>query len=162
LHASYLHLHWAGYPEIAQRFANAVHDHTRTLDRPVHDLGHHGDRDATEGLIDLAVNVRLPAPPDWLSTIINQTTKDLAAYPNTDAAAKAIAAAHDVAVDHVLPSAGGAEAFTLLARALRATRPLIIHPQFTEPEAALIAAGHRPERLILSTATRCLRRPILS
>ena len=152
LHASYLHLHWAGHPELAQRFANAVHDHARTLDRPVHDLGHHGDRDATEGLIDLAVNVRLPAPPDWLSTIINQTTKDLAAYPNTDAATKAIAAAHDVAVDHVLPSAGGAEAFTLLARALRAARPLIIHPQFTEPEAALIAAGHRPERLILSAA----------
>ena len=26
LHASYLHLHWAGYPELAQRFADAVHD----------------------------------------------------------------------------------------------------------------------------------------
>ena len=31
--------------------------------------------------------------------------------------------------------------------------PLIIHPQFTEPEAALIAAGHQPQRLILSPAT---------
>ena len=27
VHASYLHLHWAGYPDLAQRFANAVHDH---------------------------------------------------------------------------------------------------------------------------------------
>ena len=27
VHASYLHLHWAGYPELAQRFAYAVHDH---------------------------------------------------------------------------------------------------------------------------------------
>jgi histidinol-phosphate/aromatic aminotransferase/cobyric acid decarboxylase-like protein len=51
-----------------------------------------------------------------------------------------------------LPTAGGAEAFTLLARSLRPRRPLIIHPQFTEPEAALIAASHQPERLILSAA----------
>ncbi|HEX5906838.1 MAG TPA: Rv2231c family pyridoxal phosphate-dependent protein CobC, partial [Propionibacteriaceae bacterium] len=168
VHASYLHLHWAGYPDLAQRFANAVHDHAKTM-RPmsaepveahqlaphpaaVHDLQHHGDRDFAEGLVDLAVNVRLSAPPDWLSAIINDTIQDLAAYPNTDAASKAIAEAHAVTVDQVLPTAGGAEAFTLLARAFRPDRPLIIHPQFTEPEAALIAAGHRPERLILSPA----------
>jgi len=101
----------------------------------------------------LAVNVRLPAPPDWLSTIIKSTTKDLAAYPNTAAATKAIAAAHDVAVDQVLATAGGAEAFTLVARAFGPQRPLIVHPQFTEPEAALTAAGRRPERVILSPAT---------
>ena len=103
--------------------------------------------------MDLAVNVRLPAPPDWLSAIINSTTLHLAAYPDTDAATKAIAEAHNVTVDQVLPTAGGAEAFTLLARAFRPDRPLIIHPQFTEPEAALLAAGHRPQRLILSSAT---------
>ena len=74
---------------------------------------------SAEGLVDLAVNVRLSAPPDWLTSIINSTTQDLAAYPNTDAATKAIAAAHGVTVDQVLPTAGGAEAFTLLARALR-------------------------------------------
>jgi cobyrinic acid a,c-diamide synthase len=166
---------------LAQRFANAVHDHARTMrpERPtmrpepfdklrtapaegrtvaVHDLHHHGDRDVAEGLVDLAVNVRLSAPPDWLSTIINNTTRHLAAYPNTDAATKAIAEAHGVTVDQVLPTAGGAEAFTLLARAFHPERPLIIHPQFTESEAALIAAGHRPERLILSpVAGFCLQ-----
>jgi cobyrinic acid a,c-diamide synthase len=167
VHASYLHVHWAGYPDLAQRFANAVHDHaTRHPQRPsvlppasrrtfhdqVHDLHHHGDQDAAEGLVDLAVNVRVSAPPDWLSSIINSTTQHLAAYPNTDAATKAIAEAHGVVVDQVLPTAGGAEAFTLLARALRPRQPLIIHPQFTEPEAALIAAGQRPERLILPAA----------
>jgi cobyrinic acid a,c-diamide synthase len=153
VHASYLHLHWAGYPGLAQRFANAVHDHVRSsLEAPVHDLYHHGDSDVAEGLVDLAVNVRLPAPPDWLSAVIKNTTQHLAAYPDTDAATKAIAAAHGVAVDQVLPTAGGAEAFTLIARAFRPQRPLIVHPQFTEPEAALIAAGHRPERLILSSA----------
>jgi cobyrinic acid a,c-diamide synthase len=150
LHASYLHVHWAGHPELAQRFADAVHDHARDRRGPVHDLDHHGDRDVAEGLIDLAVNVRLPAPPDWLRMVINATTNDLAAYPNPDAATKAIAAAHGVAVDQVLPTAGGAEASTLIARAFGTARPLIIHPQFTEPEAALIAAGHRPERLLLS------------
>jgi cobyrinic acid a,c-diamide synthase len=153
LHASYMHLHWAGHPELAQRFAHAVHDHASALGEPFHDLQHHGDRDVAEGLVDLAVNVRLSAPPDWLRTIINDTTKDLAAYPNTDTASKAIAATHGVAVDHVLPTAGAAEAFTLLARAFRPEQPLIIHPQFTEPEAALIAAGHRPKRLILSAST---------
>ena len=151
LHASYLHLHWAGYPELAQRFANAVHDHARMSSEPIHDLHYHGDRDVAEGLADLAVNVRLSAPPDWLSAIINSATADLAAYPNTDAATKAIAAAHRVGVDQVLPTAGGAEAFTLIARAFRAEQPLIIHPQFTEPEAALLAAGHHPQRLILSS-----------
>ena len=168
VHASYLHVHWAGYPELAQRFADAVHAHAagrpewqseernaqrRSPNAPIHDLHHHGDRDVAEGLVDLAVNVRLPAPPDWLSAIINSTTVDLAAYPNTDAATKAIAEAHNLTVDQVLPTAGGAEAFTLLARAFRAERPLIVHPQFTEPEAALIAAGHQPRRLILSPST---------
>jgi cobyrinic acid a,c-diamide synthase len=175
LHASYLHLHWAGHPDLAQRFAEAVHEHAnrrpeQPISRPEHaimppeplerrqsvtidDLHHHGDRDIAEGLIDLAVNVRLAAPPDWLSAIINSTTEHLAAYPNTDAATKAIAEAHNVAVDQVLPTAGGAEAFTLLAHAFRPSSPLIIHPQFTEPEAALLAAGHRPQRLILSPTT---------
>jgi cobyrinic acid a,c-diamide synthase len=149
LHASYLHLHWAGYPELAQRFANAIHDHARMSTEPIHDLHYHGDRDVAEGLVDLAVNVRLSAPPDWLSAIISSATADLAVYPDTDAATKAIAAAHGVGVDQVLPTAGGAEAFTLIARAFRAERPLIVHPQFTEPEAALLAAGHHPQRLIL-------------
>ncbi len=186
LHASYLHLHWAGYPEVAQRFADAVHDYAQRMyservimrtapvpmrrgrttvrlepveRRPVAshpsavcDLHHHGDRDIAEGLIDLAVNVRLKAPPAWLSAIINGTIQDLAAYPDTDAARKAIAEAHGIAVDQVLPTAGGAEAFTLVARAFRAERPLIIHPQFTEPEVALIAARRRPQRLILPPA----------
>ena len=53
----------------------------------------------------------------------------------------------------MLPCAGGAEAFTLLARARQPRRPVIIHPQFTEPEAALIAAGHPPERVILEAHT---------
>jgi cobyrinic acid a,c-diamide synthase len=57
-----------------------------------------------------------------------------------------------VSPDHVLPTAGGAEAFTLLARALPWRAPVVVHPQFTEPEAALLAAGHRPRRVVLNAA----------
>ncbi|SER37767.1 cobyrinate a,c-diamide synthase [Microlunatus flavus] len=162
LHASYQHVHWAGHPRLAQAFADAVHDRaarTAAPDRPqaeqgpgAYDLDHHGDSDATEGLVDLAVNVARPAPPDWLRDVINASTATLGAYPRTDEAAKAIAAAHDVDVDHVLPTAGGAEAFTLVARAFTPRHALVVHPQFTEPEAALLAAGHRPARLVLDAA----------
>ena len=31
VHASYLHVHWAGYPDLAQRFTDAVHAHARTM-----------------------------------------------------------------------------------------------------------------------------------
>jgi cobyrinic acid a,c-diamide synthase len=33
LHASYLHVHWAGHPELARRFAAAVHAHASALVR---------------------------------------------------------------------------------------------------------------------------------
>jgi cobyrinic acid a,c-diamide synthase len=170
LHASYLHLHWAGHPHLAQRFADAVHAYAavaapsfsencrqtaglepRKLQFGGSFLKFHGDRDIAEGLIDLAVNVRLPAPPEWLAAVINEVTPRLGAYPGIDEAVAAIAAAHDVPPQCVLPTAGAAEAFTLLARAIRPLRPVVVHPQFTEPEAALIAAGHAPERVILTS-----------
>ncbi|HWJ53110.1 MAG TPA: Rv2231c family pyridoxal phosphate-dependent protein CobC, partial [Propionibacteriaceae bacterium] len=147
LHASYLHLHWAGHPHLAQRFADAVHAYAERSPEP--DLRHHGDADLGEGLVDLAVNVRLPAPPEWLAAVINEVTPNLGAYPRTDEAVAAIADAHEVPPEWVLPTAGAAEAFTLLARAVSPHRPVVVYPQFTEPEAALIAAGHSPERVIL-------------
>lgn len=114
-----------------------------------HDLHHHGDRDAATGLLDLAVNVRLAAPPPWLADVIAATLGDLGRYPDASAATRAIAAHHDVTIESVLPTSGGAEAFTLISRALTPGRPLVVHPQFTEPEAALRAAGYRPERHLL-------------
>jgi histidinol-phosphate aminotransferase len=54
----------------------------------------------------------------------------------------------------VLLTAGAAQAFTLLAQArLGVRRPVVVHPQFTEPEAALRAAGHRVRRVVLPAAT---------
>lgn len=200
VHASYLHLHWAGHPAVAARFAAAVHSyaadpaHTHRVsfssphqvviseqnpgmgaragasagtgpgaEAPVAgppgtaseagpDLDHHGDRDVADGLVDLAVNVRLTEPPEWLAEVIRARVPDLAAYPDPSRARQAIAAAHEVDPTWVLPSAGGAELFTLLARARRWRAPVIVHPQFTEPEVALRSAGYTPRRVILTAA----------
>ncbi len=99
------------------------------------------------GLIDLAVNVRSGGTPGWLAERIRGT--DLAAYPDPREAVAAVAARHARAADEVLLTAGAAEAFVLLARVLRPRRAVVLHPQFTEPEAALRAAGHQVERVIL-------------
>ena len=173
LHASYLHTHWAGHPTLAARFADAVHAYASrgpgrlleqqhelcTLpaqksvggrDHRHEDLNHHGDADVAEGLVDLAVNVRIPTPPEWLTGVIRASVDDLAAYPDPRRARDAIADVHGVATELVLPSAGGAELFTLLARARRWAAPVVVHPQFTEPEAALRSAGFHPRRVILA------------
>ena len=111
------------------------------------DLSHHGDADLVPGLVDLAVNVRSGGTPGWLAERIRGT--DLAAYPDQREAVAAVAARHARAADEVLLTAGAAEAFVLLARALRPRHAVVVHPQFTEPEAALRAAGHQVDRVIL-------------
>ena len=111
------------------------------------DLSHHGDADLVPWLVDLAVNVRSGGTPGWLAAHIRDT--DLAAYPDQREAVAAVAARHGRTVDEVLLTAGAAEAFVLLARALRPRHSVVIHPQFTEPEAALRAAGHLVDRVVL-------------
>lgn len=114
-----------------------------------HDLGHHGDAEVGPGLVDLAVNVRADTPPAWLTDRLAASLTGLAAYPDATAARADVAAAHGRDPAEVWPVAGVAEAFVLLARALRPARPVVVHPQFTEPEAALRAAGHAVERVVL-------------
>ncbi|MHA6513865.1 cobyrinate a,c-diamide synthase [Tessaracoccus sp. Z1128] len=208
LHASYLHVHWAGHPQLAQRFADSVHSRSlrkasreaaeriprlappakgnvpeagsthqrgwcssRSVPDPLRgprpcleeqqprtpdptwlvpgtvDLLHHGDSDLAPGLVDLAVNVRVPATPAWLAEEIFGDG-NVATYPDPSPARDAIAAHHGVDPGMVLPVAGAAEAFTLIARAIPGDA-LIVHPQFTEPEAALRAAGRDPRRHLL-------------
>ena len=114
------------------------------------DLRHHGDVEATPGLVDLAVNVRADAPPAWLRTVLHDAVDASAAYPDPRPARTAVAAAHGRDEAEVLLTAGAAETFTLLARALTPRRAVVVHPSFTEPEAALRAAGHPVERLLLA------------
>ncbi|MEC3982208.1 Rv2231c family pyridoxal phosphate-dependent protein CobC [Amycolatopsis sp. H20-H5] len=126
---------------------------------PDHDLHHHGDREVGAGLVDLAVNVRLPVPPDWLRHELAGALDDLAAYPDVTAATRAVAHRHGRAVEEVLITAGAAEAFTLLATALRPRNAVVVHPQFTEPEAALRAGGHEVQRVLLTPEEGFVLRP---
>jgi histidinol-phosphate aminotransferase len=123
---------------------------TRVVDR--HDLGHHGDVEVQPGMLDFAVNVHSDEPPAFLSEALHVAIADLARYPDPRAATAAVAAAHGVVPESVLLTHGAAEAFTLVAQQPW-RNPAIVHPQFTEPEAALRAAGHDPDRLILNQAS---------
>lgn len=104
---------------------------------------YHGDRAATVGMLDFAVNVRRGGPPDWLLKRLAARLTDLAGYPaaaDHRAAVAAVAARHGVPEDHVLLLAGGSEGFALLA-ALQPGLAALIAPSYTEPEAVLSAAG---------------------
>ena len=109
-------------------------------------LGFHGDAEVAPGLVDLAVNVRHEPLPDWLrEPIAGRARPTWPRYPDPGPARAALSPPGTaVTPAEVLLTAGAAEAFVLLARALRGVRrPVVVHPQFTEPEAALRAAGHR-------------------
>ncbi|MFZ0141757.1 MAG: cobyrinate a,c-diamide synthase [Aeromicrobium sp.] len=173
LHASYLHTHWAGHPEMARRFVAAAHAHvvsipaarssrrtrpprTRWLSsRPRNEGGvskplqHHGDAELGAGLVDFAVNVHDGPRPEWLDDALRASLDDVGTYPNAIAAEAALARRHGREASEVLATAGAAEAFALIARARDWTRPVVVHPQFTEPDVALTAAGHPPEHVLL-------------
>lgn len=194
VHASYLHVHWAGAPQVATSFAAATRAYAAAVRRsdgpmptqrpdlvpapwsrsteamgaegvrheapedpewagsPTARLDHHGDAEVGNGLVDFAVNVRVARPPAWLAEVVADTTADLAAYPRIDRAREALARRHGVSPDMILPTSGGAEAFTLVARAVAGRHPLVIHPQFTEPDSALRRAGRLPAHHLLQAA----------
>jgi len=106
-------------------------------------LRHHGDAEATDGLLDFAVNVYPGPPPPWLDRALRDSLDRIGRYPSSTYAEAAVAAAHGRPVDEVLATAGAAEAFTLVARLQPWRRPTVVHPQFTEPHAALEQAGHQ-------------------
>ncbi|MEV4619653.1 Rv2231c family pyridoxal phosphate-dependent protein CobC [Asanoa sp. NPDC049573] len=114
------------------------------------ELGHHGDAEVGPGLVDLAVNVRQAPLPPWLADPVAASLANLASYPDPAPARAALAARHGRDPSSILLTAGAAQAFVLIAQAFRgAALPVVVHPQFTEPEAALLAAGHRVHRVEL-------------
>ncbi|MDK9674922.1 cobyrinate a,c-diamide synthase [Propionibacterium freudenreichii] len=163
VHASYQHLHWAGSPVLAQRFARAASEYGHTghhSPRPAAttpgdalsaapDLTHHGDRDVLPGLVDLAVNVRDVRPPAWLVERIVASSDQWAHYPDQREATRAVALRHGVNPDQVLLTAGSSEAFSLIAHGFSPRWAVVVHPQFTEPEVALRNAGRPVGRLVL-------------
>ena len=133
-------------PQPAQPLSRATPARSTSLADP---LRHHGDVEVGDDLVDLAVNVRLTQPPGWLAQALVEELSTVAAYPDPTRARDAIAARHGLARDQVLPTSGGAEAFTLVARALTPRDAVVVHPQFTEPEAALRASGHDVRHVLL-------------
>ncbi|APU17064.1 MULTISPECIES: Rv2231c family pyridoxal phosphate-dependent protein CobC [Actinoalloteichus] len=126
-------------------------------------LRHHGDVEATAGLLDFAVNVRLDAPPRWLRDRLAAGLADLGRYPSPaeDAATRsAVAARHGRPPEEVLVLNGAAECFALLPE-LRPRHAAVVHPSFTEPELALRQAGVPISRVVLSAADGYRLRPEL-
>lgn len=143
LHASFLHTHPVGHPGLGVAFAEAVH-----AAAPSPGAAHHGDAELAAGLEDFAVNVRVPRPAAELLPVLQAALADAAGYPDPRSAQEALADLHGLDPAQVLPTNGAAEAFTLVARALTPTDPVVVHPQFTEPDEALRRAG-RPARAVV-------------
>jgi len=114
----------------------------------------HGDTQVGAGEVDFAVNVHGDRPPRWLADRLRARIDDLAAYPTAAddlRARRAVARRHAVDTDRVLPLAGSAEGFHLLAEhaARRRLRAAVVHPSFTEPEVELRRAGVPVTRVVL-------------
>jgi histidinol-phosphate aminotransferase len=94
-------------------------------------------------MLDFAVNVRAQAPPAWLLDRLTARLADLGRYPSRadeHAAAQAVASRHGRDENEVALLAGGTEGFALLPN-LGPRLAAVIAPSFTEPDAALAAAG---------------------
>jgi histidinol-phosphate aminotransferase len=110
----------------------------------------HGDVWARGARADHAVNVATGGPPDWLRALLRDELEALAAYPDEREATAAIALRHGRAPGDVVLLNGAAHGFALIAETLAPRRPVVIHPQFTEPGRALAAAGRPAEAVVLS------------
>ncbi len=111
----------------------------------------HGDTLARGALLDFAVNVW---PGERDATLERALTEAATArYPDDTRARAAVAARHGRRVDEVLLLNGACEAFWLLAHALRPQRAAVVHPSFTEAEAALLAVGADVEHVFREPVT---------
>ncbi len=94
-------------------------------------------------MLDFAVNVRADRPPSWLVDRLAARMADLGRYPSgadEERARAAVAARHSRNPDEVVLLGGAAEGFALVPH-LQPRTAALIAPSFTEPEAALAAAG---------------------
>lgn len=110
----------------------------------------HGDVWARGARADHAVNVATGGPPAWLRALLRDALDGaLGAYPDETAATAATARRHGRDPAEVVLLNGAAHGFALIAAALGAARPVVVHPQFTEPGRALAAAGRPAEAVVL-------------
>jgi histidinol-phosphate aminotransferase len=138
------------------RLAAMTHDLTDPL-------RHHGDVDAEPGLLDFAVNVRGERPPRWLLDRLAAALDRIGRYPaaqDDERARSTVAARHGRRAEEVVVLAGAAEGFALLPN-LRPRLAAVVHPSFTEPEAALRDAGVAVHRVVLDADDGYRLRPEL-
>ncbi len=107
----------------------------------------HGDTIAPPSALDFAVNV-WPERSPLLEAALEQAVSQSRTYPDAAPAREAIAERYDRSADEVLLLNGACEAFWLLAYAFRPQLAVCVHPSFTEPEAALRAAGVEVTRVL--------------
>ncbi len=100
-----------------------------------------------DGCIDFAVNVFPGGPPAWLSDSMHAALSQVDSYPDEQLATQALAERHGRPSTEVLVTNGAAEAFWLLASSVAARLAVVVHPTFTEAEAALVAFGRRVMRV---------------
>lgn len=117
-------------------------------------LRHHGDVEARRAALDFAVNVYAGPRPPWLDAALHASLDAVGDYPTAERAEAAIATRHGRAHEEVLATAGAAEAFSLIARLRTWRQPVVVHPQFTEPHAALLAAGCAVTEVVLGGVYR--------
>jgi histidinol-phosphate aminotransferase len=117
------------------------------MSHPTQGLRFHGDTVAGPGQLDFAVNVVPGGPPGWLEEALRVGLSQAAAYPDEGPATTAVAAHHGRPPQEVVLLNGAAEAFWLLAHVLRPQLAVVVAPSFTEPEAALRAAGRRVQHV---------------
>jgi histidinol-phosphate aminotransferase len=106
----------------------------------------HGDRMVTEGHLDFAVNVVPGGPPSWLVRELADELGHVSLYPDESQAIGALSQRHGRPSSNVLVTNGAAEAFWLVATALRPRHAVVIHPGFTEAEVALRSLGRPLQR----------------
>lgn len=109
----------------------------------------HADDYARGARFDFAVTVAAGPRPPWLEEAIGRGVEGLGTYPDDRQATAAVASRHGRDPAEAIVLNGAAEAFTLIARALRPRLAVIVHPSFTEPERALRDAGLELRRAIL-------------
>lgn len=100
-------------------------------------------------MIDFAVNLLADVPPGFMLDGLRTRMGTWAAYPNAEAVREEIAHSWSVTPEMVLPTSGAAEAFSLIAHAFSPKLAVMVHPQFTEPEAALRRHQRSVSRAIL-------------
>ncbi|WCB93029.1 putative aminotransferase [Baekduia alba] len=107
----------------------------------------HGDAWARGAAADHAVNVATGGPPAWLrAALAEELATAVAAYPDEREAVEVVARRHGRATDEVVMLNGAAHGFQLVADVLAPRRPVVVHPQFTEPDRAL---GGRARHVLL-------------